>query len=213
MEEERKILGYYNYTVILTYIGMIIGALGIKCSIDGNFRGAVICLMIAGLCDMFDGTIASTKDRDGMEKRFGIQIDSLCDLICFGVLPGIFIYNICDAADVSFCSAAFYILCALVRLAYFNVMEEKRQDTEKSGRKYYQGMPVTSVALIIPAVYIIENYINISEPGVYVILACIAGAAFLVPVKIKKPFFMGKIAIVLSGMLEFIMLMMTAGSV
>ena len=50
--------------------------------------------MITGLCDTFDGAVASTKDRTASEKRFGVQIDSLCDLIGFGVLPGIFVYII-----------------------------------------------------------------------------------------------------------------------
>ena len=49
--------------------------------------------MIAGLCDMFDGKIASTMERTRQEKRFGVQIDSLSDLICFGVLPALIVYS------------------------------------------------------------------------------------------------------------------------
>lgn len=69
MKQEVKLLGYYNYTVILTYIGMITGFLGIVYAFEGNLFYAVACLMIAGFCDMFDGTIASTnKKRTEQEK-------------------------------------------------------------------------------------------------------------------------------------------------
>ena len=88
------ILAYsYNYTVILTYIGMLTGFIGIVYAFEKNTFGAVICLMIAGFCDMFDGTIASTKERTQQEKCFGIQIDSFSDLICFGALPAIIVYS------------------------------------------------------------------------------------------------------------------------
>lgn len=78
-------LGVYNYTVLLTYIGMLTGLTGIGCAMGGRIPWALLCLLLAGLCDMFDGKIASTKkDRTPQEKRFGVQIDSLSDLICFG---------------------------------------------------------------------------------------------------------------------------------
>lgn len=82
-------IGFYNYTVILTYLGTVSGFTGITYVLSGDIRAALICLMISGFCDMFDGKIASTRKRTPQEKRFGIQIDSLSDLICFGLLPGI----------------------------------------------------------------------------------------------------------------------------
>ena len=81
-------LGFYNYTVILTYLGAASGIYGIiTCLSRQSPRIGVLCLMLSGLCDMFDGTVARTRQRSDDEKRFGIQIDSLSDLICFGVLP------------------------------------------------------------------------------------------------------------------------------
>ena len=97
-------LGFYNYTVILTYLGMLTGFSGITCLITGNKKGALTCLLIAGLCDMFDGKIASTMIRTKQEKHFGIQIDSLSDLICFGVLPALIVYT-SDTGAACFVSA------------------------------------------------------------------------------------------------------------
>ena len=62
-------------------------------SLNGHLDLAVLCLALSGLCDMFDGKIARTKkDRTEIEKRFGIQIDSLCDVVCFGVFPAMICY-------------------------------------------------------------------------------------------------------------------------
>ena len=114
-------LGFYNYTVILTYFGMLIGFMGITCVLAGNRKGALACLLIAGVCDMFDGKIASTRKRTRAERHFGVQIDSLSDLVCFGVLPALIVYTSGTNA-FRFISASVYVLCALIRLAWFIMM-------------------------------------------------------------------------------------------
>ncbi len=68
MKNGRKLLGYYNYTVVLTYIGMLIGFAGVFCAADNQIFAALVCLMAAGVCDMFDGAIASTRERTEQEK-------------------------------------------------------------------------------------------------------------------------------------------------
>ena len=83
-------LGFYNYTVWLTYGSLVSAVIGIFVSLAGHghpYIGAIF-LLISGLCDAFDGMIARTKtDRTEQEKQYGIQIDSLSDLVAFGVLP------------------------------------------------------------------------------------------------------------------------------
>ena len=87
-------LGVYDYTVILTYISLMVSIGGMLFSLNGDCRMALVCLAISGLCDMFDGKVARTKkDRTEVEKRFGIQIDSLADIVCFGVSPAILCYR------------------------------------------------------------------------------------------------------------------------
>ena len=77
-------LGIYDYTVILTYISLGISVFGITRALEGDFKVAIFCLALSGLCDMFDGKIArAMKNRTADEKKFGIQIDSLCDVVCF----------------------------------------------------------------------------------------------------------------------------------
>ena len=145
-------IGYYNYTVILTYIGTIFGFIGITYTFNNNLKLALICLMISGFCDMFDGKIASTMKRSKAEKRFGIQIDSLSDLICFGVLPSLLVLRLTKGELIYVAITVMYLLCALVRLAWFNVDEEERQEKEDCTRDTYLGLPVTTSALILPLI-------------------------------------------------------------
>ena len=187
MEERKKLCGYYNYTVVLTYLGMLMGFTGIVLVTEGKYREAVICLMISGICDMFDGTVAATKQRDVREKQFGIQIDSLSDLICFGILPALLTYSISGKTYLSFLTAALYVLCALIRLAYFNVMEEKRQNETTELRRFYQGLPITSMAIILPFLYLLrkgcgKNFLLIIHVAVLVV-----GVLFISDIKVKKP--------------------------
>lgn len=62
-------LGIYDYTVILTYISLGISVFGITRALEGDFRVAIFCLALSGLCDMFDGKIARTKKNRTMMRR------------------------------------------------------------------------------------------------------------------------------------------------
>ena len=73
-------IGFYNYTMLLTYLSLMSAGLGIVVSLSGGGHPyiGVFFLMISGLCDAFDGKVARTKpDRSEMEQKFGIQVDSL----------------------------------------------------------------------------------------------------------------------------------------
>lgn len=181
-------LGFYNYTVVLTYIGMLSGFFGILYIFNDNIPASLICLVMAGICDMFDGKIASTMDRTKQEKRFGVQIDSLSDLVCFGVLPVLIVYS-SGNGKLRWFPSAFYLLCALIRLAWYNVDEEERQEQESGRRKAYLGLPVTSSALIFPVLFVFGR----NSPWLTQILSFVAllmtGLAFLTPFRVKKPSF------------------------
>ncbi len=160
-------LGFFNYTTWLTYMGLASGVTGIFCAMSGHETAAIICLCLAGFFDLFDGKVASTKkDRTDEMKRFGIQIDSLSDLVCFGVLPATIFFTVFSATfpdknPLWLCPlAVIYVLSALIRLAYFNVSEETRQKKENGVRKSYNGIPVTTTALIFPFFFAIFSLLN-----------------------------------------------------
>ena len=158
--------------------------------------------MVSGLCDMFDGKISSTMDRTPREKRFGIQIDSLSDLICFGVLPSVVVYSVCQGA-LRYFSSAVYVLCALIRLAWFNVDEELRQDEEMGSREIYLGIPVTSSALILPLIAELCRLCRWTRDLIFPLCLIVTAAAFLTPFRLKKPTLAGKILLLAIGAVEF----------
>ena len=70
-------IGFYNYTVYLTYFSLIVSGVGLYQAANGRPLVAIFCLMVSGLCDMFDGKIARTRHKSTeMERNFGIQLDS-----------------------------------------------------------------------------------------------------------------------------------------
>ena len=204
-------IGFYDYTVVLTYLSLVSAICGMGFSITGHPIIATICLLLCGFCDMFDGAIASTRPRMPKEKRFGIQIDSLSDLICFGVFPALLVYLNCDSTKMlPLVVCGLYVLCALIRLSYFNVDEEERQNGTTEHRDSYLGLPVTTIALLLPAMFGLDclHLVPIRISGI-VLLAC-AGAAFLIPFRLKKPYRIGKVIMIVVGALEFCVLALGA---
>ena len=175
-------VGFYNYTVIITYLSLVSAGLGMLFSSQGNFKAAITCLLISGLCDMIDGPVARTRKRTDLEKKFGVQIDSLCDCISFGIQPGVLVYFIAEKSlndvvrIIGLIVAICFGLCAVIRLAYFNVTEEERMEKEGSKKRTgYQGLPVTNVALIIPGLYNAKHFTQ--ENNVVFAAIMVAGLA------------------------------------
>lgn len=202
-------IGFYDYTVILTYVSLCISIMGIFNAFDGNVQEAVVCLMLSGVCDLFDGKIARTKkSRTKQEKRFGIQIDSLCDLVCFGVLPAVIGYGINKVSKLYAMVACVFVLCGLIRLAYYNVTEEERQDETDENRRYFKGLPITASALIVPLVYCLSVYAPIpSFSLLYTVALFITAVAYIAPIRIKKPHTKGMIIMGIIGLLELFMVL------
>ena len=121
-------IGFYDYTVILTYMSLASAVSGMACAYSGHPIWATLCLLFCGLCDMFDGKVARTKkNRSDEEKAFGIQIDSLSDIVAFGVLPAVIAVTVTGCTWYICAAAVVYVLAGLIRLAYFNVTEEEMQ--------------------------------------------------------------------------------------
>lgn len=221
-------IGFYDYTVLLTYFSLLSASAGIIVSLSGPggeypYLG-IFFLLFCGLCDAFDGKVASTKKkRSTMEKNFGIQIDSLSDLVAFGVLPvcigaamlrtSPFFQSVLHIGDsIWYCVSirfllhvilVLYVLAALIRLAYFNVTEEERQKKEKGTRKSYTGLPVTSASLIFPAIMLLQYIISVDITLIYFVAMIFTGVAFLLKFQLKKPGLRGILLMVLFGFVEF----------
>ena len=98
----------------------------------------------------------------------------------------------------------FYILAALIRLAYFNVMEEERQQKEDGVRKHFQGLPVTSAALIFPTVLLFQFILPADITPVYFAVMIVTAILFVLNVRIPKPGIRGILILIGLGMAEFV---------
>lgn len=192
-------IGVYDYTVIATYLALIISIQGILISASGRPEVGLLCLMMCGMIDTFDGRIArSKKDRTEEGKLFGIQIDSLNDLVCFGVLPSVIGFSMGMTGFLSRIVLSLFAIAALIRLAYFNVLEEKRQQETVAERAAYLGLPVTTVSVVMPLFYLLSVYLRLNKTVVFTVLLLLLAVAFISPLKVRKLKLPG---IILAGLL------------
>ena len=180
-------IGVYDYTVILTYLSLISSLSGIFCACSGHIRWALACLAMSGLLDAFDGKVARRKkDRTDMEKAFGVQLDSLCDIVCFGVLPVVICFHLGMFAPLGLPILCFYCLAGLIRLAWFNVTTET-EAPRPDGKKYYQGMPITSIAVILPVSYAVGTAFPSRLYLLLHIVMLATGVLFILRFRFRKP--------------------------
>lgn len=194
-------IGIYDYTVYLTYANFICGIMGIISASQGNILQAIVLLMVAGICDMFDGKVARTKKkRTKEEKHFGIQLDSLADVVSFGVLPAIIGYNL----GAPLILVALFPTAGLIRLAWFNVLEIIRDSSEPV--KAYTGLPITTSAMIFPFIYMLKDILGSYFKMTYIIMMVVVGILFILKIKIKKPDTKVLLVGVIIGIIMFILM-------
>lgn len=181
---KKLFIGCYNKSVILTYIGVITSVYGMLTTKNINIQ--MTCLIVAGICDMFDGTIARMCKRIDIEKKFGVQIDSLADIISFGVFPVVIFVNIVDINIISLAVSGLFVLSGVTRLAWFNILTEDKS----TDRRYFTGLPITTSALFVPLCNAILSMLNANKMTCvivnYVIFILIL-ICYVLNIKIKKP--------------------------
>ena len=194
-------IGFYNYTVLLTYLSLMISVGGLFMAADGRIEMAVFCLMTSGFLDLFDGMVARTKkDRTEDQKSFGIQIDSLTDVICFGALPALIAYMVGLRAVWQILILMVFATCGMIRLGYYNVTEQHRQEATTEVRRTYCGLPITSSSLIVPFVFLFRGGLAAQSFEILLsITMLLCGVAFITPIRVKKPHGRSIAALVLVG--------------
>ena len=177
-------LGYWNKSVYITYFGAFVAISGLLLAISYNdVDYAFLGMIIASVCDMFDGKVArSIKNRTDKEKEFGVQIDSLGDIVCFITIPAITLYYFGLREIYQIIFLALYVVCGIIRLGYFNVaMSDKDKAIE-----YYSGLPVPLSVLIFGIVLLINKMVSFDTNMIYTILVPVVGYLHISKIKIKK---------------------------
>lgn len=177
-------LGKWNRSVLITYLGIAFAAAGILLCFNGMGNYAVCCLIAAGVCDLFDGVYARRCKRTDDEKEFGIQLDSLADVMDFIALPIAVFIGAGLSHPLYIALYAFFAVCGVARLAYFNISTAVTEGAAES----YTGLPVTYTALIVPFVMLLK-YIIPDVIFMIVFAICIGLIAIfnILKIKVKKP--------------------------
>lgn len=157
----------------VTYSGLIFSILSIYNILYDNSKMAIVFFIFAGICDMLDGKFASCFERTNEQKQFGIQLDSMCDVVSFVLLPAVFIIKL---SHYSLIPAIFYVFAGIKRLTKFTVSAE----IDKRGT-HFIGVPVTYSALLFPVTYIFTDLWF-----VYALEATVLGVLFISKFKVPK---------------------------
>ncbi len=135
---------------VLTLLGLCSGITAIRFAIDAQWSAAVIAIIFAMLFDMLDGRAAR---RLGADTPFGAQLDSLADLVSFGVAPGVLIYlwSLERMGNAGWIAALIFCVCSAIRLARFNV-QSVRDEGATARHPYFTGLPTPAAAglLMLP---------------------------------------------------------------
>ena len=179
------LIGKYNKSVILTYLGVITAILGVHFAFGSQMKFAFVCLIVSGVCDLFDGMVARKIKRTDEEKLFGIEIDSLADMANFIMLPLVIAFALGLNSWYHLIIYCLYTLAAITRLGYFNIGASNNVEVTVS---YYSGLPVTYAALILPLVWLLSFVVtsNIFHI-IYSVAMLLIALLFVLNIKISKP--------------------------
>ena len=132
---------------VLTLMGLCSGITAIKFAIEADWSAAVVAIIFAMVFDMLDGRAARFL---GADTRFGAQLDSLADLVSFGVAPGVLIYmwSLERMGNAGWIAALIFCVCSAIRLARFNV-QSVRDEGASSHNPYFTGLPTPAAAGLV----------------------------------------------------------------
>ena len=147
--------GVYLLPNLFTSGGLFAGFYSIICTVDhpARYGRAAVMILIAQLCDLLDGRIARLTRST---SSFGIQYDSLADLVAFGVAPGILVYKwaLEPWGRWGWLAASLYVTCGALRLARFNVQIASVE------KRYFVGLPIPAGAGVIAATVLLYHWLG-----------------------------------------------------
>jgi len=138
MKKFFPVLQYINLPNSFTTLGLVFGIAACYFLIEGSLRGIFICLFFASLMDLIDGFFA---EKFNQRTLFGQYADALVDFFICCIMPVLIVYTFLGSGILLISSVAFFCICGLWRLAYFNVVADEKRD-------YYTGLPVPGAMLI-----------------------------------------------------------------
>ncbi|MCX5809390.1 MAG: CDP-diacylglycerol--serine O-phosphatidyltransferase [Proteobacteria bacterium] len=148
----RKGKGIYILPNLLTSISLFSGFYAIVATIDRRFIYAAIAIFVSSIFDMLDGRVARMT---GSSSKFGVEYDSLSDVIAFGVAPGLLIYlwALKGYGRFGWLAAFLYVACGALRLARFNIQVDTVQ------KKQFLGLPIPAAATVVAGSVLFNSWL------------------------------------------------------
>ena len=172
--------GVYILPNLFTSAGLFAGFYSIISTLDGEYWRAAVMVLVAQLCDVLDGRVARLTRST---SSFGIQYDSLADLVAFGVAPGILVYEwaLKDWGRWGWLAASIYVTCGALRLARFNVQIASVE------KRHFVGLPIPAAADVIAATVLLYYWLGgEGQTGKHIVLLLVIfGVAGLMVSEVK----------------------------
>lgn len=145
--------GVYLLPSLLTTGNLLAGFYSITLSLAGDYWRAAVFIFVAHVLDGLDGRVARFTRTT---SRFGIEYDSLADLVAFGVAPALLAYRwaLVPWGDWGWLAASLYVVCGALRLARFNVQVDSVE------RRSFVGLPIPAAAEVIVSVVLLYYYLG-----------------------------------------------------
>jgi CDP-diacylglycerol--serine O-phosphatidyltransferase len=180
VDKKTLFIGVWNLANGVTWLGIAAAVVAMWFALSENPRIAMLLFLVSGLCDLFDGRVARMFERTDVEKAFGIQLDSFADTVSFVVFPAVFLLTL-TTAPWAVVLAILYVLAGITRLCWFDI-------TTDGDTKYFAGVPVTYMALVLPLAWVIVQAVALNAaPYVTAPVLAVMGILYVLNIKVKKP--------------------------
>ncbi len=184
--KNKYIIGYYNLANLVTLVGLACALLACFMVSRGQYIFAMLSYGIAALCDAMDGRIArATTTMTKRERFYGVQLDSLCDIISFGAVPCFMAYMLGYNGVIDIVIFMLFVVCGVTRLANFNT--ESAVDTADMKPKFFTGMPIPFSQIIFPLLLIVHVLVGSPVYWLFRIVYLLIGLAFVLRFRMPKP--------------------------
>lgn len=170
---ERLRRGIYILPNIFTSLNIFFGFYSVIASINGKYLAAALAIIIAAVFDLLDGKIARATHTT---SKFGVEYDSLADLVSFGLAPGLMMYlwALKPLGRIGWLAAFLFMVCGALRLARFNTQ------VGQVSSDYFVGLPIPAAAGMNATTMLLWHKFNFSvEPNRLIILVMLYVLAFL----------------------------------
>jgi CDP-diacylglycerol---serine O-phosphatidyltransferase len=163
---------------LLTLLNLCAGATAVRFAFNDQFEEALVAILLAGVLDMLDGGMARLLNAG---SKLGAELDSLADLVSFGVAPAVMVYawTMHTAGGIGWVPTLLFCVCAALRLARFNILRDGEPDAT-GANCYFIGSPTPASAGIILVPMLLEfQFPNEPFDNVWLNGSVIVGAALL----------------------------------